>query len=111
MLGLATQIYRSTRKKHDLVFNLYVMRPVAALVVAALSRTRVTPNQLTIFNLLVFVGAAILLPLLTSYEGALLAIAVLEVSYCFDCADGMLARHRKVASKGATIHTLALYLS
>src|SRR5262249_35502539 len=29
----------------------------------------------------------------------LIAVAVLELSYCFDCADGMLARHRQTASK------------
>jgi phosphatidylglycerophosphate synthase len=99
VLTQATAIYRSTKKKHDLVFNLYVMRPVAALVVAAAARTPVTPNQLTLLNLFIFVGAAVLLPLLPTYGGALIAIAVLEVSYCFDCADGMLARHRKTASK------------
>jgi phosphatidylglycerophosphate synthase len=99
VLTQATAIYRSTKKKHDLVFNLYVMRPVAALVVAVAARTPVTPNQLTLLNLFIFVGAAVLLPLLPTYGGALIAIAVLEVSYCFDCADGMLARHRKTASK------------
>jgi hypothetical protein len=34
-----------------------------------------------------------------TYQGGLLAVAVLELSYCFDCADGMLARHKKIASK------------
>jgi phosphatidylglycerophosphate synthase len=99
MLREAKQIYVATRKRHDLVFNLYVMRPIAALVVAAAARTPVTPNQLTLLNLFVFVGAAALLPLLPSYQGGLIAILVLEVSYCFDCADGMLARHRHTASK------------
>jgi phosphatidylserine synthase len=99
MLSLAAEVYRGTRKKHDLLFNLYVMRPIAALVVALAAKTRVTPNQLTLLNLLVFVVAAAMLPLLPTFQGALLAIAVLEVSYCFDCADGMLARHRQTASK------------
>ena len=99
MLSLAAEIYRGTRKKHDLLFNLYVMRPIAALVVALASKTPVTPNQLTLLNLFIFVVAAALLPLLPTLQGGLLAIAVLEVSYCFDCADGMLARHRKIASK------------
>ena len=34
MLGKGWQIYKETRKKHDLVFNVYVMRPIAAQVVA-----------------------------------------------------------------------------
>jgi hypothetical protein len=102
MLGtasLATRIYRETRKKNDQLFNVYVMRPLAAVVVAALARTRVTPNQITLANLAVFVVAAVLLVALPSWRGGLGAVAVLEVSYCLDCADGMLARHKKLASK------------
>ena len=99
MLGAAGRIYRETRKKHDLVFNLYVMRPVAAVVVAVVARTRVTPNQLTLLNLFIFLAAAALLVAMPTYVGGLVAIFVLEVSYCFDCADGMLARHKKIASK------------
>src|SRR6266403_1468852 len=70
MLGKGWQIYNDTRKKHDLVFNVYLMRPIAALLVALL-----TPS------------------------GGIIAIAVLEASYCLDCVDGMLARHKKIASK------------
>jgi len=36
---------------------------------------------------------------LPTRAGGLLAVAVLEVSYCLDCADGMLARYKKLASK------------
>jgi phosphatidylglycerophosphate synthase len=99
VLSQAAEIYRSTKKKHDLVFNLYVMRPIAALVVAAAAKTPVTPNQLTLLNLFIFLIAAAIFPLAPSYGGAIAAVAVLELSYCFDCADGMLARHRKTASK------------
>lgn len=99
MVGTARQIYRETRKKHDLLFNLYVMRPIAALVVAVCARTPVTPNQLTLFNLAVFVLAVGILVAVPTPAGALVAVGVLEVSYCFDCADGMLARHKKIASK------------
>jgi len=99
MLSQAAEIYRGTRKKHDLLFNLYVMRPIAAVVVAVAAKTPVTPNQLTLLNLFIFVVAAAMLPLMPTLQGAILAIAVLEVSYCFDCADGMLARHRQIASK------------
>lgn len=99
MLGTGWRIYKETRKKHDLVFNVYVMRPIAAQVVALVAPTRVTPNQLTILNLGIFVVAAALLVALPTYEGGLVAIGVLELSYCFDCVDGMLARHKKLASK------------
>jgi phosphatidylglycerophosphate synthase len=99
MLGKGLRIYRDTKKKHDLVFNLYVMRPVAAQLVALLAPTGVTPNQVTLLNLFVFIGATGLLVALPTLNGGILAIGVLEASYCLDCVDGMLARHKKIASK------------
>jgi phosphatidylglycerophosphate synthase len=99
MLGTATRVYRETRKKHDQLWNTYVMRPLAAVVVAAIHRTGITPNQVTLANLSVFVVAVTLLVAMPSWQGSLIAIAVLEASYCLDCADGMLARFKKLASK------------
>lgn len=99
MLRTAARVYRETRKNHDQVFNTYVMRPLAAVVVAVVAPTRVTPNQLTLLNLAVFIVAVALAIALPSWSGGLLAVFVLEVSYCFDCADGMLARFKKLASK------------
>ncbi len=99
MIGTAVEIYRATRKKHDLVFNLYLMRPIAAFVVALFAKTPITPNQVTLLNLFVFVVATALFVALPDYRGGLIAVLVLEVSYCLDCVDGMLARHKKIASK------------
>jgi phosphatidylglycerophosphate synthase len=99
MFGPAARVYQETRKKHDQLFNTYVMRPVAAVLVAAVAPTAVTPNQLTLANLAIFVAAAALLVAWPSWGGGLAAIAVLELSYCFDCADGMLARFKHLASK------------
>jgi hypothetical protein len=99
MSKTAARVYRETRKKHDQLFNTYVMRPVAAVVVAVVAPSRVTPNQLTLLNLALFVIAAALMIALPSWGGGLVAVAVLEVSYCFDCADGMLARFKNLASK------------
>ena len=99
MLATAKEIYVLTRKKNDLLFNLYVMRPIAALVVVIAAKTPFTPNQFTILNLLVFVASVAWLAAFPSYGGGLVAIAILETSYCFDCVDGMLARFKKIASK------------
>jgi phosphatidylglycerophosphate synthase len=99
MFAGPARVYRETRKKHDQLFNTYVMRPVAAALVAAVAPTGVTPNQLTLVNLAIFVVAAALLIAWPSWAGGLAAVFVLEVSYCFDCADGMLARFKKLASK------------
>ncbi|HVJ94525.1 MAG TPA: CDP-alcohol phosphatidyltransferase family protein, partial [Labilithrix sp.] len=98
-MATAVEIYRATRKKHDLLFNVYLMRPIAAFVVSIVAKTPVTPNQVTLLNLFIFVIAAILFVALPSYGGGLVAVLVLELSYCFDCVDGMLARHKKIASK------------
>ena len=99
MLGKGWEIYRATRKKHDLVFNLYVMRPIAAQLVAVMAPTGITPNQVTLLNLFIFMGAGALLIALPTWQGGVISIAVLEGSYCLDCVDGMLARHKKIASK------------
>lgn len=95
----AIEIYRLTRKKHDLVFNLYLMRPIASVVVAIVGRTPITPNQVTILNLIVFLVSIALFIALPTYNGGLIAVLVLEASYCLDCVDGMLARFKKIASK------------
>jgi hypothetical protein len=99
MFGKAWQIYLATRKKHDQLFNTYFMRPIAGFMVVLLAPTGVTPNQVTIFNLFTFVVAAGLLIGLPTWAGGLIAVGVLEFSYLFDCTDGMLARHKKLASK------------
>jgi hypothetical protein len=99
MLATAARVYRETRKKHDQLFNSYVMRPLAAVVVAAIHKTSISPNQVTLANLSVFLVAATLLVALPTWQGGLIAIGVLELSYCLDCADGMLARFKKLASK------------
>ncbi|HEX8795767.1 MAG TPA: CDP-alcohol phosphatidyltransferase family protein [Polyangiaceae bacterium] len=99
MLTTAARVYRETRKKHDQLFNVYAMRPLAAAVVAAVHRTGVTPNQITIAGLFVFLVSAAMLVALPTWQGGLAAVAVLYASYCLDCADGMLARFKKLASK------------
>ncbi len=76
----------------------YIVRPLAALVVRAVYRTAVTPNQLTLCSFvlglaagLVFLGGEILYFRL----GGVLAL----ISTVFDCADGMLARAKNMGSR------------
>lgn len=99
MFGATIDIYRATRKKHDLAFNVYLMRPIAAFVVGLFAKTPITPNQVTLLNLFLFVVATALFVALPDTRGGLVAVFVLELSYCLDCVDGMLARHKKIASK------------
>lgn len=99
MLSRAKAVYLATRKRHDQLFNRFLMRPLAAVVVVTIGRTPITPNQLTLLNVVMFALAAGLLIALPDYPGSLWAVGVLEASYLFDCADGMLARHKRLASK------------
>lgn len=95
----ARDVYLATRKRHDQLFNVYFMRPLAAAVVVLLAPTRVTPNQVTLASVALFVAATGLLVGLPGWVGGVLAVLVIELSYLLDCADGMLARHRGTASK------------
>jgi phosphatidylglycerophosphate synthase len=99
MLAEAKQIYFATRKRHDQLFNIHVMRPIAAGVVSLVAPSAVTPNQLTLVSLGLMVLATTLLALLPDHLGGIAGLFALELSYLFDCADGMLARHKKLASK------------
>jgi phosphatidylglycerophosphate synthase len=94
----AREVYQKTKKVPDLFWNRFVCRPVAAVLVSALKDTRVTPNQVTLASFVVGVVAAGLLIGLQGHLGLIVAVLVYQASYVLDCADGMLARWRGVAS-------------
>lgn len=92
-------IYRASKKKRDINwFTEWVARPPAALVVYLLRNTRVTPNQVTFASAVVAAGACAMLVLCPGWLWLGVAIALFEFSFILDCADGQLARLRKVAS-------------
>jgi len=99
-MGSVVDVYRQTRKKPDLLWNTYVARPVAAVVVGALQGTPITPNQITLSAVLVALASAAILVLVPGYAGLVAAVIVFELSYVLDCADGMLARLRGTQSTG-----------
>jgi len=99
LFATAKDVYLATRKRHDQLFNVYVMRPLASVVVVVVAPSRVTPDQLTLASLVVFVAAAAVLVAMPTWLGGLVGVALVEASYLFDCADGMLARHKKLASQ------------
>ena len=94
----AREIYTKTRKVPDLFWNAYVCRPIAALLLSVVERTKVTPNQITLSSLVVAGAAAAVLIGVPGYAGLVLGVVVFELSYVLDCADGMLARQRGIAS-------------
>ncbi|MCX5743836.1 MAG: CDP-alcohol phosphatidyltransferase family protein [Proteobacteria bacterium] len=94
------QIYRASKKKRDINwFTEWVARPPAAVVVYALRNTPITPNQVTFMSAVVAAIACALLVLTPgSWLGLVLATVTFELSFILDCADGQLARLRKLAS-------------
>ena len=94
----AREVYQRTKKVPDLFWNRFVCRPLAAVLVDAVKGSRVTPNQITLASFAVGIVAAALLIALPGRTGLIIAIVVYQGSYVLDCADGMLARWRGIAS-------------
>jgi phosphatidylglycerophosphate synthase len=100
-MSLFSQIadsYRRTKKPKDILWNRLVARPLAAVLLLPLAKSRFTPNQVTFASLAVYLAAAALLVGLPGHAGLLVAVAVLELSYVLDCVDGQLARLRGTSS-------------
>ena len=92
-------IYRASKKKQDINwFTEWIARPPAAVVVYALRNTPITPNQITFLSALVAAAACALIVLLPGWTWLVVACLVFEFSFVLDCADGQLARLRKIAS-------------
>ena len=98
MFGAAADIYRRTRKPNDILWNRFVARPLAAVVVVPLARTGITPNQVTFATLPVFLAGAAVLALLPNWGALIAGAAIIELSYVLDCADGQLARLKGMSS-------------
>jgi phosphatidylglycerophosphate synthase len=86
------EVHRQTRKPRDILWNRFVARPLAAVLLVPLAKTRITPNQITFLSLLAFVGAMVWLALGHGRPSLIYAVLVLELSYVLDCIDGQLAR-------------------
>lgn len=99
MLAAIADAYRRTSKPKDVLWNRYVARPLAAVLLPALVGSRITPNQVTFASLGVFGVACALLVGWPGHLGLIVAVAVLELSYVLDCVDGQLARLRGTSSR------------
>ena len=92
-------IYRASKKKQDVNwFTEHVARPPASVVVYALRRTRVTPNQVTFASAVLAAAAALVMALVPGHAWLIAAAGLYELSYVLNCADGQLARLRKTPS-------------
>jgi phosphatidylglycerophosphate synthase len=92
-------IYRASKKRKDINWwTEWVCRPPAAVVVYFLRSTAVTPNQVTFLSAVVAAGSGLMFALLPGHLWLVLAALVFEFSFVLDCADGQLARLRRVSS-------------
>lgn len=78
--------------------NKFLNRPLAALLVKAVYRSRLTPNQVTVAGFLVGLAGAGFFLAGTRWSFAAGGILA-QVSSIIDCADGMLARARGQSSE------------
>jgi hypothetical protein len=99
MASEVAAIYRASKKKQDINwFTEWIARPPAAVVVYLLRNTPFTPNQVTFASAFVAAGACVMFALCLGWAWLVVAAVVFEFSFVLDCADGMLARLRKMAS-------------
>jgi phosphatidylglycerophosphate synthase len=98
MLAEVVEAYRRTKKPRDILWNRFVARPLAAVLLVPLARTRVTPNQVTLATLVVFVVGAAMLAVCPARGALIGSVAILELSYVLDCVDGQLARMKGTSS-------------
>jgi hypothetical protein len=98
LLSQIADVYRQTKKPKDILWNRFVARPVAAVLLVPLAKSRITPNQVTFLSLAVFVAAMAMLALQRGHFALIGAALVLELSYVLDCVDGQLARLKQKSS-------------
>ena len=98
MFAAIVDIYRRTSKPRDIFWNRFVARPLAAVVLAPLSKTEVTPNQVTLATVGVFLAAALTWVFCPGRTGAIAGAVILELAYVLDCVDGQLARLKRISS-------------
>lgn len=101
------KVYLSSRKPTDSVFNIWVARPLATPLVIFFEKVGVTPNQVSLMGLVAMISAALVWssiawldqPVVSFKLHLWVGLALVELAYLFDCADGQLARRTNRSSK------------
>ncbi|PTU32925.1 CDP-alcohol phosphatidyltransferase family protein [Stenotrophobium rhamnosiphilum] len=70
----------------------YISQPFGGVVAAAAHALRLSPNAVTLIGLIVMLAGTSAYAWCGGLSGALLAAALLQLGFAFDCADGQLAR-------------------
>ena len=82
----------------DEVINIYLLRPIAAVIVWVLYGTPVTPNQVTVFAVLLGLGSAVAFAVHTPVSLVWAGVLIIAKDI-FDDADGQLARAKQQYSR------------
>jgi phosphatidylglycerophosphate synthase len=89
------RVAQKSKRSGTPVYTQEVNRRLGRVIAALCVDTRITPNQLSVFNLLMtLVALATLLTVLPSLSVSILVACVLLFAYATDSADGQLARLR-----------------
>ena len=91
--GAFAEAYKKSMKIRgmDGPVDLYIFRPIGFAIAWLLSFTRASPNAVTLVSVLFGLAAGIA-ALGGSPSAFLLCALLFQLSNCFDCADGQLAR-------------------
>ena len=83
------------RKPRDFWTNFY--HKISVRFVSLIQNTKITPNQLTFASFFFIIGAAGFIAS-DEYKFRIFGVILIQIGYIFDCADGQLARYKKIFS-------------
>lgn len=66
-------------------------------LVSLIQNTKITPNQLTLLSAIIVIVASIIISF-GNHVSFIIAAILIQIGYIFDCADGELARYKKIFS-------------
>lgn len=86
------------KKRKDNDPSVGPMRMIAHWVAVVLSKTPITPNQVTFFSFIIFAPFIVYFLSTGEYFNGLIALVLIFITVIFDLSDGMLARMKQVSS-------------
>ena len=97
VVGDAREFVRRNRHAHGLLWTRYVNSPIGALLAFLFYPTRASPNMVSVTGVVVHVVAAAILAATVppiAVPAAIAVVALWQLAFALDCADGQLARSR-----------------
>ncbi len=84
-------------KKETVWYAKYIIRKISIYITWLLLHTPLSANQATVIQALLGIAGAALLAF-GGFKWSILALALIQLGYVFDCVDGEIARYRKKSS-------------